>query len=446
MTGLSNVPANEVALSAVAFASPAVPTTRPRGWYQIVLAILWLGMASSGIVFAEPAPVDFALILLIGLVPALGLMTFSPPLLVYAALWLLVVAGGCIGSMSAFDFGVAAKQVFVTFYLSMASVVLAGFVQRDPARHVMLIMNAYLLAALAATVAAFVGYFGLVPQLTDLLTEFGRARGTFKDPNVYGAFVVPALVYALHRGFAGSGRSAALALAATGFLLLGALLSFSRGAWSNALVSVALFALLSFAASNSNRFRLRIAGLVLAAAVCGVVVLGLAMQSNAVSKLFNERAQVEQSYDASPVGRFAGHEKAKALIASNPLGIGPLQFSGHYHPEDVHEVYLNVLLGHGWLGGGAYIVVVALTLAVGLAAALRRSPTQGLLLAALSAYAGAVGEGFIVDTDHWRHFFLMMSIIWGLYLADRSPPQTISPAPRLRRRIVLLGGSCAENR
>ena len=399
--------------------SSAFNTTSPRGWYRIALGIVWAGMASSSTVFAEPAPVDLALIALIVLLPAAGLITLSRPLLVYALLWLLVVAGGCIGSMSAFDFGVAAKQVVITFYLSMASVVLAAFIQRDPARHISLIMNAYLLAALVATAAAFVGYFNLVPPLTDLLTEFGRARGTFKDPNVYGAFVVPALVYCLHLGFSGRGATAGLALAATGFLLLGALLSFSRGAWSNAAVSIGLFTLLSVLTSGSNRLRLRIAGLVVAAAVAGTLVLGTAIQSPAVSVLLTERAQVTQSYDELPNGRFAGHEKAKALIVSHPLGIGPLQFGGNYHSEDVHEVYLNVLIGHGWIGGAAYILVVLLTLVLGFAAAFRRGPAQALLLASLSSYAGAVGEGFIVDTDHWRHFFLLMSIIWGVYLANR---------------------------
>jgi hypothetical protein len=418
----------------------SISPSRPRGWYRIVLAMLWLGMASSGVVFAEPAPVDFALIMLIVLLPAVGLVTFSRPLLVYMALWLLVVAGGCIGSMSAFDFGVAAKQVFVTFYLSMASVALAAFIQRDPVRHVGLIMNAYLLAAVVATLAALIGYFNLVPQLTDLLTEFGRARGTFKDPNVYGAFVVPALVYCLYLGFNGRGRSAVLALAVTGFLLMGALWSFSRGAWSNAAVSIVLFALLSFATSRSNALRVRIIGLVVAAGLAGSLVLGLALQSPAVSQLLFERAQVEQSYDALPNGRFAGHEIAKSLIASHPLGIGPLQFGGHYHQEDVHEVYLNVLLGHGWLGGGAYIIVVALTMVIGCVTALRSGPAQGLALAALSAYSGTVGEGFIVDTDHWRHFFVLMSILWGVYLAgQRSPaairsPEQMQTAPRLRRR------------
>ena len=259
-----------------------------------------------------------------------------------------------------------------------------------------------------------------MPQLTDLLTEFGRARGTFKDPNVYGAFVVPALVYALHLGFSGRGMTAAVALAATGFLLLGVLLSFSRGAWSNAAGSVVLFTALSFVTSRSNWSRTRIAGIQIGAVLLGALVLAFALQSPSISTLLTERAKVEQSYDKEPNGRFAGHKIAKELITANPLGIGPLQFSPHYHQEDIHEVYLNVLLGHGWLGGVAYILVVGLTVIVGFAAALRRGTTQGLLLVALSAYLGTVGEGFIVDTDHWRHFFLLMAIIWGVYLSGRN--------------------------
>ena len=383
---------------------------------RLALALIWLGFATSGIVFAEPAPVDFILILMIGLLPAVGLAVMNGPLLVYLLLWLLVVAGGCLGAMAAFDLGVASKQVAITFYLSVSSVAIAGFVQRDPARHLGLIMNAYLLAALVATLAALIGYFDLVPALTDTFTLYGRARGTFKDPNVYGAFVVPALVYAFYLAFSSPRWVALMALAATGFLLLGDLLSFSRGAWINAAGSLAVFCYLSFVTSRSNRYRLRIAGLLAAALLVGVGVLGVALQSPKVTELLGERAQLEQTYDTEPYGRFAGHAKAKALIATHPFGIGPLQFGGNYHHEDVHEVYLNVLVGHGWMGGLAYLVLVLLTLAVGVSGAFRRAPTQGLMLVVLASYIGTVGEGFIVDTDHWRHFFVLMAAIWGLFL------------------------------
>ena len=50
----------------------------------------------------------------------------------------------------------------------------------------------------SSPIAALIGYFSLVPGTYDLFTEFGRARGTFKDPNVLGAFLVPALLYAFN--------------------------------------------------------------------------------------------------------------------------------------------------------------------------------------------------------------------------------------------------------
>ena len=45
-----------------------------------------------------------------------------------------------------------------------------------------------------AALAGVAGYFNLVPGGHDLLTLYDRARGTFKDPNVLGAFLIlPAL-------------------------------------------------------------------------------------------------------------------------------------------------------------------------------------------------------------------------------------------------------------
>jgi hypothetical protein len=394
-------------------------TAREPFIQRLALSLVWLCFALSGIVFAEPAPVDLILILLIGLLPLAGLAEMNRTLLIYLMLWLLVVAGGCLGAMDSFDLAVGSKQVAITFYLSLSSVILAGFIEANPARHMALIMNGYVMASVVATLAALIGYFDLVPPLTNTFTLYGRARGTFKDPNVYGAFVVPALVYAVYLAFNSRPRTAFVALGVTGFLLLGSLLSFSRGAWINAGMSLAIFCYLSFVTSASNRFRVRIIGLLSLAAVLGTIVLGFALQSPKVSALLSERAQLTQSYDSEPYGRFAGHAKAKALIASRPFGIGPLQFGGNYHHEDVHQVYLNMLVGHGWLGGGAYIVLVILTLLIGIAGAFVPGPAQGLMLVMVSAYAGTVMEGFVVDTDHWRHFFVLMAAIWGLFLGSR---------------------------
>jgi hypothetical protein len=30
-----------------------------------------------------------------------------------------------------------------------------------------------------------------------------------------------------------------------------------------------------------------------------------------------------------------------------------------------------------------------------------------------------VGEGFIIDPDHWRHFWMMLGAMWGMFAATQ---------------------------
>jgi hypothetical protein len=43
-----------------------------------------------------------------------------------------------------------------------------------------------------------------------------------------------------------------------------------------------------------------------------------------------------------------------------------------------------------------------------------------------------MAEGFVIDTDHWRHFYLILGIIWGLAAASRAakraPHLSMAPA------------------
>ena len=46
-----------------------------------------------------------------------------------------------------------------------------------------------------------------------------------------------------------------------------------------------------------------------------------------------------------------------------------------------------------------------------------RTPWQPYLIGAFATFVGEVAEGFVIDTDHWRHFFLLLGMIWGLAAA-----------------------------
>jgi O-antigen ligase len=276
-------------------------------------------------------------------------------------------------------------------------------------------------------VAGIAGYFDIFPGAHELFTTYDRARGTFKDPNVFGPFLVPPLVWAVHMGLNARPLRAALPLIAFAFLSFAVLLSFSRGAWANLAVALLVYGILAFLLADGDRTRAKIVGLLGAALAAAALAFAFAMQFDAVSDLISERASLNQSYDVNPGGRFDGQLKARDIAAAHPLGIGAGEFNTHHHGEDVHNVYLSMLLNAGWLGGFGYLCVVLVTLFVGLRQLLKRSPVQDLLIIAWACFLAVALEGLIVDTDHWRHFFVLMALVWGLSEAVRSTESYRAP-------------------
>lgn len=434
--------------TAYAIAAPiaSVPRTemsaRARSWaHSLGLMAVWVTFASSFLVFTEPAPVDALTIGLIVLLPTLGLVAFNRMLLGYGALWLVAGAMAIVASSLSRDLSVSLTHTGVTLYLYLASIVIAAFVAKSPRAHTELIFKAWSFAALAASAAALIGYFGLLPGASDLFTKYGRASGTFKDPNVLGPFVAGPFLYMMHLTLYRSRMGALLPFAIAGFLIFAVLLTFSRGAWLNLAVSLLVFGYLTMLTAERNTTRLKIIALITAGAVVTAGLVAFALASDQISDLLLQRASLTQSYDTGPEGRFGGQHKAIGIISENPLGIGALQFASHYHEEDVHNVYLSIMLNAGWLGGAIYWIMVALTLVLGLRHALKATETRPLFLVAYAAFVGTALEGLIVDTDHWRHFYLLMAIIWGLMSAKtviaplagtllRPRAPTLAPKPR----------------
>ena len=389
---------------------------------------VFLTIGISGVVFSEPAPVDLLMMGLVVMLPLLGLQRYTPGTLLQLVLWLGCGVGALIASGVSRELGDSARHTAISFYLYAAFLVLAAFVSLKPERHTRLILNAWVLAALIAAVAGLIGYFRLAPGAFELFTRYGRAAGTFKDPNVLGPFLVPAILYLGHRLVHRETRWPVLDLAGLGVLVGAVLLSFSRGAWLNLVVAMALYGALTLVIVGTPVARARLVLFAMIGALLAVATLLAALQMDEVAKLLAERSTLAQGYDVGPQGRFGGQAKALGLIFANPLGLGATQFSEHYHPEDVHNVYLSMFLNAGWLGGLLYIAAVVSTITVGARHVLKGTPTRPLFLVAFSAFIGNVLEGFIVDTDHWRHFYVLLALIWGLIGAARLHTRL---APRL---------------
>jgi O-antigen ligase len=435
----------------------ALETTRAprRGLVTwLTLAAVAITFAASGFVFSEPAPVDALTIGLIVLLPTVGLVTFTPGVLAYGAMWLVVAASLLLGASSSLDLKSTGIHVAVTIYLYAASVVIAAFVARSPRAHTELILKAWTLAALVAAVAAVLGYFRVIPGGYELFTEYDRASGTFKDPNVFGPFLVVPALYLLNAALQRSFGGMLLPLAGSAFLALGVFLSFSRGAWMVLAVALVIYGYLIMATTRQARVRLKIIALLFAGGILGALAVVAALSSDQVANLLSQRASLEQSYDVGSEGRFGGQEKATGIIVENPLGIGALEFSARHHPEAAHNVYLSMFLNAGWLGGAVYLVLVALTVVFGFRFAMRASDTRTIFLVVYATFVATAFEGAIIDSDHWRHFYLMMGLLWGMMAAARRPAQTptdghrparlLGRAPRLDfsvRRPTIVGAA-----
>jgi O-antigen ligase len=400
--------------------APVMPALDRSATHRLALALVWMTVAAGAVVFTEPAPTDVLTMGLVVLLPVIGLTAMSSGLVVLLALMLTASAAGFVAAMGAVDVGAAVAHTSVSLYLYVAAFVFAAFVAKRPGPHARLILNAHLWAAVAAACAGIIGYFDLVPGAYDLLTRYGRATGLFKDPNVFGPFLVPAFVYALSLLVRAPLRKGLMPLGLLTVLGLALLLSFSRGAWMSLGVAVVVYGALHILTAPSNRTRLRFAALALAGIAAFSALVLVALQFDGVAKLFDERATLTQSYDEGPEGRFGGQEKAANLVLEHPLGIGAQQFAPHYHHEEPHNVYLAVFLNAGWMGGLIFIALVAATMVFGLRHAVLRTATQPLFLVAYACFVAHAFEGLLIDLDHWRHFYLLLALVWGMMLAPLS--------------------------
>ena len=384
--------------------------------------VVALAMLTSGVVFTEPAPVDLLMLAAMVALVAFGDIRITRGLAMFAGIMLIPLAAAFLAVLNAIDMAAAARHTAVTLFLFACTITMAAFVMAAPERHLRLILKTYTIAAVLAAVLGIAGYLGLFPGAAELFTKFDRAAGTFKDPNVFGPFLVAPFVYLLACLVDPAHRWKLVIAAAAAVLALGVLLSVSRGAWMCLALAVVLFAILQFLTAGTEREKLRIIVATALVVLGTMLVIMIALQFDAVSNLINHRASLTNDYDVGPEGRFGGQQKAKALIIENPFGLGSQQFGVYFHIEEAHNVYLTKFLNAGWLGGFLYLLIVLATVAYGFAHALRRNATTPLFQAIYATFVGHAVLGYVIDLDHWRHFNLLLGLVWAIMLVRGEAP------------------------
>jgi O-Antigen ligase len=371
------------------------------GRYDAAVA---LGLLLLAVVRIEPAPPDlvFAVVIAVALVTArvhLERVPLSAIILVstFLAVNLLAATGATEGPRAVTFFG-------ITFYLGIFALWLAAYVAS--VRTARLVLLAYLAGAVICASAACLALVVSFPG-SDALVSGPRAQGLFKDPNVFGPFLVPAALMLMEETVAP--RLLRLRLVTKlGFLsvlTVGVLFSFSRAAWLN--LAVGTLVLLTVLALRRGGAR-RALALVAVALVAGLALV-VVVEATSMTDFLHQRAAL-QSYDAQ---RFGAQASGVEIAERHPLGLGPGQFEA-VSDLSAHSTYVRTLAEEGVLGVLLLYGLLVLTLGFAFRNVALGVDTYGIGSAALlAAWCGLLANSFFVDTLHWRHLWFVAALIWA---------------------------------
>jgi hypothetical protein len=380
-----------IALVALAYLRPSV----------VVIA----AFALSAIVRVEPAPTDLLLVIVAGVSLISGRLSIRLPPSVAIALPMLLVVD-ILSAVNAGSTGRAISYVSISIYLALTAVWLTGaFADATIARRA---LKAYVIAA---TVAALVTVMVLelhLPGYSSLVYGDSRAQGLFKDPNVFGPYLVPAAAIVLEE----IGRPRLLGWRPRRLFLVfailgaGVIFAYSRAGWLNFAIAAATVIVITSGRRGGLRAATR-AG----AAALGCTLVGFALLAATGSlTFFSERSKLE-AYDA---GRFANQATGLANASVHVLGYGPGQ-AEETLALSTHSTYVRAAYEQGYLGLAALTALLAATLGVAIRSALRDRDLHGLGSAAmLGALLGGLVNSAFVDTTHWRHLWMVFALIWAM--------------------------------
>ena len=414
-----------MAYAATAEGFPSSMTSAPRV-VALQRMLVWLVGASSAIVFIEPSPYELMTLTAAVIFFATGLrmrLVFMPLLL----LLFLINVGYSIGAIPFLDRPEVANWIATSWYMAVTVIFFAMVISEDTAARLDMLRRGLIAGALIAATTAIAGYFNLVPGGHDLLTLYERARGTFKDPNVLGAFLILPALFALQSVVSDNFRKSFRSATALGIMALAVLLAFSRAAWGGLAITSGFMLALMVLTSRTQAQRSRIVVMSVVAVVVLALLVAVLLSFDSIGEMFRQRASFDQSYDEGRFGRFGRHILGADMALDLPFGIGPLQFH-NYFPEDTHNSYLNAFMSGGWIAGVCYPALVFVTVILGFRHVFASVPWQRAYLAIFAAFLGTVGESFVIDTDHWRHFWMMLGAMWGMLAAAHRYRASTGPA------------------
>ena len=402
--------------------------------------VVLLTFSLSSFVMFEPAPFELAFLAVTVLVIHRHLDLTGRPANVQLICGIVLYPG--LGAVSTIDAPAIPRAIIyhaITVYMFLILYIVALIFQSRDERLKDMVIFGYLIGLFIAAFLGILEFFSIIP--TDgAFTKFERLKGTYKDPNVFGPAAGFGFLFLLFwRPSVGSEtiwyRSMAVVIAA--IIGFGVFLTYSRASQGQLFMATLLVSTLVFLVGNKMRVK---PGQILIA-VAGFMVAAFMV-------VFVAPLVIDLEFLASRLGfqwydfdRFAIQALALEWAMGVPLGVGPgqseivfLKFASIQKTGATHNNYIRVLVENGWVAFVAYLFVVyaiwfaALDRLSKLAAVeqkgLLAQRSRNVLIICFVVLSIHLVMGIIIDTLHWRHFFILAGMTMGVAFDYWGPNQT----------------------
>jgi hypothetical protein len=392
------------------------------GFEKLRHGLVWMIFASAFVVIFEPAPTDLFFFLAFAVFIFSG-VNYTPAIMPFFALLLVYNLGGIITFAFVSPTTEALTFNVTSIYMAASGIFLASYLSVDTSRRIENIFSGYIFGAVVAGILALLAFVFVktigktfVSLGANPLITYGRATGLFKDPNVFSTFMVLPCVLLVQRLLLGTTKRPLLTFIFFCIVSSSLVLALSRGAWINLAASIITMVALTFVLTQSNALRGRV--ILLSVIGLGLVALALILllSSPDMKALFLDRFTLTKNYDSGERGRFGNQLNAIPLLLDRALGLGPFEFPKIFR-ENPHNTFIDSFVVGGWIAGVTYFLLFCSNIYVGLRTVFTRSPYQNHAILTFACLLNVMLQGIQIDTEHWRHYYWMMGIMWGLAAA-----------------------------
>lgn len=372
------------------------------------LKFIFFLFAISSIVYIEPSLYDVLLL------PTAFLYVFfnrkrtqyniAIPLMM---LWLFLI-GNMISLFYSSQFIWSIRYFLITFYLVIGWVFFVIFVRNYGFLGITEILNGYLIAATITSIIGILSYYRLIPFYRGV--REGRMISTFKDANVFAPFLIVAALYALYKISVSKMRYKIILICIFLLTLFCVFLSFSRAAYANLICSLGFYILLLiFLSMKAKENHFRYIFILLFIVISIISIYFIMSKSTEISHLFFSRIRKPLYSEI----RFQRQIYVLHSFFEHPFGVG--SGASRFLNPAPHNVFITILYENGILSFLGFTIFVILTLIKSIRyAVIYKNINNGIMLMVSAALIGITINSLFIDSVHWRHFWLLYAIPWGI--------------------------------